>query len=195
MSPRSLFIIILRIIGILWVKNAVLALFQMLTNIYFYTQLSDQNFLLSTTVSQIIVTIVYFLVCWALIFKAGYIVDRLKLSHDITPVLQFKLDKRDSIRIVLVVTGALIIVSQVPEFVANLAHMFDRQPREMYDETNVRSWTPVFVSGVQMLIGLLIIGERATILGILLKDQANNPTDDPEQPVAGGDQDLFSELH
>lgn len=194
MSPRSLFIIVLRIIGILSVKATLLAIGQTLTNIFVLTQLSRETFFLTNIVPDMVVTAIYIVVSWALIFKASYIVDRFKLAHDIAPVLQFKLEKRDSLRIALVVTAAVLLVSELPGFIANLARMFERSPQEMYGEATVHSWTPVFISGVQVVIALLLIGERARILDILLKDPENNPTDDPEQPaVEDNDKDLFPE--
>lgn len=194
MSPRSLFIIILRILGILSVRTLVLVFFQTISNIYLLTQLSDDDILYSAVIPGIFTTAIYFAVSWVLIFKAAYLVDHFKLSRDISPMLQFRFDKRDALRIAVVVTGAILLVNELPTFIANLAHMFDREPQSMFRQRVERSWSPVIQSLAQALIGLLLIGERARIVDILLNDSINNPTDDPEHPAGEeGNKDLFPE--
>ncbi|PZR23042.1 MAG: hypothetical protein DI535_24900 [Citrobacter freundii] len=194
MSPHSLFVIVLRIIGILTVKTTLLAIGQTLTTIFVMTQLSRETFFLTNIFPSIVVIVIYILVSWALIFRTSYIVERFKLSNDIAPVLQFKLDVRDSLRIALIVAAAVLLVKELPGFIANLARMFERSPQEMYGTANAHSWTPVFISGTQVVIALLMIGERKRILDMLLDDPINNPTDDPEPPAgAEENKDLFPE--
>jgi len=197
MSARTLFIIVLRILGILSVRTAILALFQSIGSLFLLGSLTHESILYSNIVSNVVVTGVFFGVSWALIFKAGYIVDRFKLAQDMTPVLQFRIDIRDALRIALVVTGAILLVYELPTLISNIAEKLDAGEPVLFSDGNTVTWRPAILSAIRVVIALLIIGERKRILDVLLKDPANNPTDADLQERVSEDEnkDLFPDQH
>jgi hypothetical protein len=195
MSPRSLFIIILRVLGIFSLKDSILSVFGLFPDVFRYSQFSRTT---SDTILvfavQLIIIAAFWAVSWVLIFKAAYLVDRFDLSRDISPALQFNLRTRDVLRIALIITAGILLALAVPAFISQLIGLFEPEVVSIYAERTV-DWSPVITSGVKVVIGLLMIGERKKIIEFFLKDQAEETAghDDPEPPVDQSQQDLFPE--
>lgn len=189
MSPRSLFIIVLRVLGIFSLKVLVLSILEFILNGFQYFTNSYFSFGLGMIILELVIVGLYFLVSYVLIFRAATLVDRFDLSRDIPNPLGFSINTRDILRIALVITAATLIISELPVLISNGIKML-KQDQLLFNQPV--NWSSVVIPGVKVVIGLLLIGERKRLLDIFLKDQADEPADD--RPTASTEEkDLFDD--
>jgi hypothetical protein len=174
MTPRSLFIIILRVAGILSLKGLLIAVPQLISTVlmlfrgYSGYSIADGLFLI---VISLLTVAVYLAISYILIFKAHVLVTKFGLDQHFTePILNLNISISSILRIAIIVTGFLILVDEIPEFCRLVFFNLQKQRYLSYEE-NSTNWSPVVFSGVKILIGLLIIGERKRILQFLEKSQ------------------------
>lgn len=169
MTPRSLFIIILRVLGIVSLKELFTAVPQLIYTAYsYFSGFSVSAGLFMVFVS--LLTVVLFLwISYVLIFKSPLIVNKLGLDQGFSEdAFQLNISISSILRIVLLITGALIVLSGIPEFCRILYNLLSRQEYYLRN-TEPIDWSPLVFSGVKIILGLLIIGERKRILEFLLR--------------------------
>lgn len=116
MTPRTLFIIILRVLGIISVKSLIVTCFQTLSNAVMIFSIGPVTSVLPVLLSAICTAGVAVIVSYLLIFKADALVTKFGLHKDISErVLSIKADIRSVLNLAIIVTGAILIISELPE--------------------------------------------------------------------------------
>ncbi|RYY52410.1 MAG: hypothetical protein EOO09_21530 [Chitinophagaceae bacterium] len=172
MTPRSLFIIILKVFGIFLLQSLVtqgtLAIYQIFSML---------TLTLGDALAPILVTLLSFgvilWVCYWLLFKPGELVTRFALDqHFKEEKLELNISMESVLRIALIVTGAIILFLELPDLIQRIYERFnvvrffgDHEP----------DWSPIIISGLRILLALLIIGERNRILDLLQKKEIAVP--------------------
>jgi hypothetical protein len=169
MTPQTLFIIILRVLGILSFKELVISIPQLITIVLsFFSGYSISDGLFMVLISLLAVAL-NLAVSYVLIFKADFLVTRLGLDHGIQESsLQLNISLPSILSIAIIVTGFLILVFEIPEFIRMIHARLQQQSIAFYQNEST-NWSPVIASGVKILFGLLIIGERWRILKFLAR--------------------------
>lgn len=166
MTPRTLFVIILRVLGILSVKELFVAIPQLISTIAMYMGNSVSLGLFMVLVSLLTVAL-YLWISHTLIFKAGYLVAKFGLDQNFAePSLQLNISISSILRIAVIVTGALLLISEIPVF-CRIVYNILQQRNLSFMEDGSPDWSPAVFSAVKIMLALLIIGERKRILEFL----------------------------
>lgn len=167
MTPRSLFIIILRVLGILSIKELFIAIPQLISTILIFFQgYSVSGGLFMVFISLLTVALLLW-IAYTLIFKAEWLVTKFGLDQNFSEsTLSLNISSSSILRIALIVTSAIILISEIPEFCRIVYSNMQRQNLSFYEDSSP-DWSPAVFSGVKVIVALLIIGERKRILPLL----------------------------
>lgn len=166
MTPRTLFIIILRVLGILSVKELFVAIPQLISTVAMYSQGNLSLGLFMVVVSLLTVAL-YLWISYTLIIKAELLVRKFGLDQNFAePVLQLNISIPSILRIAVIVTGALLLIWEIPEF-CRLVYINLQRSNLSFLDNNSPDWSPAVFSAARIILGLLIIGERKRILEFL----------------------------
>src|SRR5258706_8897270 len=115
MTPRSLFTIILKCLGIFFIKEFLLIIPQFLS-VFLYFSREDTVFAgIWTLLATLALLAVYFLVFYYLIFKTEYVIQKLQLEKGFDEErFFFKIHRSSLLSIIIIVTGLLIIIDAIP---------------------------------------------------------------------------------
>ena len=167
MTPRTLFIIILRVLGILSIKELFIAIPQLLSAIAVYFQGYSASLGLFMVVVALLTVALYLWISYTLIFKAGYLVAKFGLDQNFAePILQLNISIPSILRIAVIITGAWLLIAEIPEF-CRIVYNILQQRNLSFMEDGSQDWSPAVFSGVKIILGFLIIGERKRILEFL----------------------------
>lgn len=176
MTPRSFLILALRVIAILLIRNLILSITDVLAAVWSTFELVPSRGLLLLFFSLIKTILILALGYW-LIFKTEKIIDSFGLDKGFGEShLQLNLSMRAVLRISLIITGAIILVYEIPQL-AGLAYdnwVFRSYAGRVVD-VEPFNWSPVITSGIRIILALLIIGERKRIIDFLVKENENDP--------------------
>ena len=167
MSPRTLFIIILRVLGILSIKGLLTSIPQLLvilSSFFGGYSVSDSVFMLVISVIAVALdlTVFYFLV-----FRAEWIVEKLKLEQGILESpLQLNISMSSICGLAIIITGFFLLVTEIPELARFIYKRF-QESNITFLQTSSRDWSPAVISVVKIILAFLIIGERQRIVSFL----------------------------
>jgi hypothetical protein len=181
MTPRSLFNIILKIFGLLFLReiaNVIGEIFSAIT--VFFTMDNGAGGILTILFTFLVLAFYVFLV-FQLLFKANLIIDKLKLADGFNEH-EFSFDKQEKfsinisqaliLRIALIVIGGVILAEEIPNFCRSM-YFYLGENHNMRDYINSSSSNAI-LSAVKIVIGLLIIGERTRIIDFIEERQKRN---------------------
>ncbi len=188
MTPRSLFNIILKIFGLLFLKEIVYNIPQLLSSIFYLTK--DFNFVegLGTLIISLIILSFYTYLVFQLLFKTNQFIDRLKLdqgfdehefSFEQTQKFQINISMSLVLTIALIVVGCTILVDQIPNFFRQV-YVYIQEKSQSHTSSDY-DFSFMFISGIKIIIGLLIIGERARIIEFIESHQKKKTVDIKEE--------------
>ena len=124
MSPRSLFNIILKVIGIYFVKEVLLLLPQILTGFRFLNQgwRAEAWFMLF---SVIITLAIYSLVIFYFVLDTDTVIDKLELTKGIEEKnLSISVHRSTVLSIVIILIGMVTVITVLPYFLQSLSTYF-----------------------------------------------------------------------
>ncbi|MES2776008.1 MAG: hypothetical protein V4722_17660 [Bacteroidota bacterium] len=179
MTPRSLFNIILKVLGIFFIKDVVTTVPQLISTAVYLLEFGTGNGSLRSLIYAVLQLAIFTYVSYFLIFNTHKLIDLFKLDKGFEEdQFTFQIDASSVYRIAIIVTGAFILVNEIPEFCRFLFNSFEEGSRDYIREKTGIS--RVVVSVVKMLIGLLLIGERNRIADFFERKQTNSKEDEIE---------------
>jgi len=157
------------VLGILSIKELFIAIPQLISTILtFFQGYSISGGLLMIVISLLTVAVVLW-IAYTLIYKADSLVTKFGLDQNFTEsTLNLNISGSSVLRIAIIVTGALLVISEIPEF-CRIMYSLLQQQNLSYFQDGSPDWSRAVVSGVKIVIALLIIGERKRILQFLEK--------------------------
>jgi hypothetical protein len=169
MTPRTLFIIILRVLGILSLQDLFFSVPELLRVLLSFGKLyglGDGFIMLFVSLLSVALNLA---VSYILIFKAPQLANKLKLDSGINePILQLNISLPSILRIAIIITAFLLLLYEIPNLV-RLIYLGIQQREVTMLRADV-DWSPAFFSGVRIIIGFLLIGERRRILDFLSRN-------------------------
>ena len=179
MTPRNVFIIILKILGIFFIKDIIEIIPQLISTILYLTKSETVDEALWTLVFTLIILAVYFLISYYLIFKTNQIIDKLKLDQGFNQdSLTLNVSTSTILTIAIIVTGAFILTNEIPNLCRVLFSYF-QEKRMTYGQTKPDISYSIFSAG-KIVIGLLLIGERKRIVEFITQRQSKKLKDETE---------------
>lgn len=170
MTLRTLFSIILKILGVFFIKDFLALIPQALSSFLYLTKADTVTEAIWTFVLTLLILFIYGLVSYNLIFKSNLIIDKLKLDKGFAQeTISLDIHQSTILSIAVIVIGGLLVVEEVPNFCRQLFSYF-QEKRMTHGMTNP-TISYAIVSAVKILIGLLLIGEQKRIVKLIERQQ------------------------
>lgn len=166
MTAKNLFTIILKILGLYFIKDIVALVPQLLSVILYLTKgetISEAIWILLTTALTLAA---YVLVAYVLIFKSDVVINKLKLDQgfDQDPI-PLNIHRSTILSISVIVIGGLILIEEIPDFCRYVAAYF--QEKRMTNGLTKPSAIPSVLAAAKAVIGLLLINYQRPIVNFI----------------------------
>jgi Na+(H+)/acetate symporter ActP len=155
MTPKSLFNIILKILGIFFIKD-ILAIIPQLLSVSIYLTEPNVSGAVWTLITTIIILVLYIIFAYYLIFKSDLIIDKLKLDKGFDQeTIPLNIHRSTILSISIIVIGGLIVADEIPNLCRQLFAYF-QEKRLTHGQTNPNISYSV-LAAAKIIIGLLLI--------------------------------------
>lgn len=189
LTPRSLFNIILKVFGLFFLREIIMAIPEALLTFSRFFYLEELAPSVTILIVQLIILFLYGALVMQLILRTNKIIDFLKLDRGFSEnefsfeeghSKKINLTTQEILNIALIILGGLILVNEIPGF-CRLLYLFIDENKSFYG-SNGLSVSNMVASVAKILSGLLILGERERITGFILKKKTE---EDPNELEPG----------
>lgn len=165
MTSRSLFNIVLKILGILFIKD-ILATLPQLLSVFYMIKYNQDGAIGMTVAITLLMLLIYIVVAYYLIFKSEWIIDKLKLdqgfSQDNFPL---NMHRSTILGISIIIIGGYLVADEIPNLCRELYAYF-QEKRMTFGQTNP-TFSYSILSAVKIIIGFLLIGNQRIIVNFI----------------------------
>jgi hypothetical protein len=166
MTPRSLFNVILKILGIFFIKDFLESMSQLFA-VFSLTEkpgaMPEVLWILAATIGILLAELFF---CWLLVFKTDWIIKVLKLERGFNQeTIPLNMHHSTILSISIIVIGGWLVSNEIPNFCRQLFVYF-QEKRMPYGQTNPKIQYSV-VSGVKIVIGILLIAEQRLFVNLI----------------------------
>ena len=163
MTPRTLFNIILKILGVFFIKDFLALIPQIISVFYFLTESEGSNEGIWTLITTLLILFVYAAISFYLIFRTHLIIDKLKLDQGFDEEkIPLNIHRSTVLSISIIVIGGILVVDEIPNLCRQLFSYF-QEKRMIYGQTKP-AIAYSLVSGIKIILGLiLMIGQRPIV--------------------------------
>lgn len=166
MTPRNLFIVILRILGIFFLRDLLAAIPQIITTILSMIGPGSLTEDLWILLSSFLVLGVYALISYYLIFKPGLIIDKLQLDKGFDQeTIPLDIHRSSILSIATIVIGGLILTDEIPNLFRQLFSYYEEKKMTFGLKSPNTSYIILAISKV--LIGYLLVAEQRKIVNFI----------------------------
>lgn len=188
MNPRKLFNVILKIFGLFFLREIIIAIPQVFTSVAPYFSGAD-IWTIITALGFVLLTLgFYTAIAIQLLFKTDKFIDVLKLDKEVTDSeLSFDtqndftidLNSNTLLTISLIVVAGVILTDEIPDFCRQL-YVYVNQNSFRFNSIKPDP-TYLITSAVKILLGLLILGERKRIVDFIETKKQVSVTEEVEE--------------
>jgi hypothetical protein len=165
MTPRSLFNVVLKILGILFIKD-ILAVVPQLLSVFYMIKYNQEGEIGMTLAMTFLTLLIYIVVAYYLIFKSELIIDKLKLEQGFDQDnFPLNIHRSTILSICIIVIGGLLIAEEIPNFCRQLYSYF-QEKRLTFGQTNP-TLTYTILSFAKIIVGLLLVGNQKQIVSFI----------------------------
>jgi hypothetical protein len=176
MTPRSFWIILIRILGIWFLLDSLEVIYSYLAYIPLYSNSSQLSAVITALAMTTLLILIFVLILYLCIFRTDWIIDKLKLDKGF-PEEKFELNMhRSSIyAISIIVVGGILLIRSLPQLIRELILYFQQSslPR---DYSSNPTWSHILLSFLQTLIGIYFITSNRTIVNFIEKQRRKSIT-------------------
>jgi hypothetical protein len=166
MTPRSLFNIILKILGIFFIKDILATIPQLLSVILLLSDSDTTGEAIWTFSLTTLLLLIYGFVSFFLIFKSELIIDKLKLDKGFDQeIFPINIHRSAILSISIIVIGGLIVVDQIPNLCRQL-FLYFQEKRITFGQTSPDISYSVLAAS-KVIIGLLLIWNQRKIVSFI----------------------------
>lgn len=162
MTSRNLFIIIIKVIGLLTLKEILVALAQLVSTSLSYLS-SGAEVVLVLLLASVSVGL-FAVVPYFCLFRAGWLVDKLRLVEDIDQsTLPLNMHRSTVLSIAILVVGGLLLLHEVPYLGLLLLRLSQERRADITDPDT----TPLLLAVAKIIIGLLLIAKQRQLVSFI----------------------------
>jgi hypothetical protein len=156
MASRSLFNLILKIIGIFFIRDILEAFSHTLSALVYFPEYSSTREALFNVAVSIPPLLLYSLLAWLFIFRTEKIIDVLRLEKNFQDKqVSINVQRKMILTASVIIAGAWIVVNEVPEFFRHAVYFY--QERKLYVRMTRPDISYIIMSMVKIIVGLLLI--------------------------------------
>jgi hypothetical protein len=166
MTPRSLFNIILKILGVFFIKDILVSISQLLGFVTQFGKPEAVPELLWTVLTITLVLIVETFFCYLLIFKTEWFIKVLKLDRGFDQeTIPINIHRSTILSISIIVIGGYLVANEIPNFCRQL-FLYIQEKRIVHGQTNPKLDYTV-IAGFKILVGGLLIAEQRPLVNLI----------------------------
>ncbi len=171
MTPRSFWIILIRVMGIWFVLDSLQIIYSYLTYIPLISNVTALGAILAALTITTFVLIFFFLILYLCIFRTNWIIDKLKLDKGF-PEEKFELNMhRSSIyTISIIVIGGIILLRSFPQLCRQIILYFQQSSLPRNYSSNP-TWSYLLLNFIQTALGVYFITSNRTIVSFIEKQR------------------------
>jgi hypothetical protein len=166
MPTSSLFNLILKIIGIFFIRDILESLSHTLSVLVYmpqYATASEATYNLAVTLPPLIL---YSLLAWFFIFRSDAVARFLKLEKNFQQEhVDLRIERSALLTASVIVSGGWILVNEIPEFFRHAIYYY--QERKMYVRMTRPDISYIFMSAIKIAIGFFLVVFNKPIVDLI----------------------------
>lgn len=156
MAPRSIFNLILKVIGIFFLRDILEAFSHTVSAILYIPQYTSAREAFFNVAVSLPPLILYTLIAWLLIFRTEKIINMLGLDKNFPDkTLTVSLERHMLLTGAVIIGGAWVLINEIPEFFRHAVYYY--QERKLYVRMARPDISYIIMSTVKIIIGFLLI--------------------------------------
>lgn len=177
MKTADLFNIILKVFGLLVLKDIIFQLPYLITPIMAFIQNGSTTEGLGILIVSLVIFALYFSLAHLLLFKTEVFMNLFKLDNEFFATdLSLNVSKRNVIAIALVCVCGFILIDEIPNLCRYLFRYYELKQLHL---TELQAPTAdLIVTVAKLVIASLLIGERKKIVEFITREEAAIPEDE-----------------
>ncbi|MEP7259245.1 MAG: hypothetical protein ABI687_12670 [Flavitalea sp.] len=165
MTQRSLFNIVLKALGIYFIKDVLLALSQTVSIIAYLPQYDTPREGFHNLAMGAGPLLVYALSSWLLIFQTSRIIQALKLDRNNEEFITMRIHRSVILSLAVIVTGGITLVNDIPELFRH--GIYYLQERKIYERMAHPDVSNFLMAAIRVITGFLLIMFNRTIVNFI----------------------------
>jgi len=166
MSPRSLFNIVLKVIGIYFVKEVLSLIPQFLSGFLFYTKSDVSTEAIWIFFSTLSIIVIYGFVVVYLVLRTDWVIDKFELDKGFKEeTFSMNLHRSSLLSITIIILGGLIFVNSFPYLCRQVYLYF--QEKRLTGEGLSSHVSYMIVYTIETVTGLLMMGNQRQIVNFI----------------------------
>jgi hypothetical protein len=170
MTPKSLFNIILKVIGIFFIRDILALIPQEVPVVLMFLQRDTVSEGFWIIFMSLITVSVYAYISYYLIFKTEKIISKLKLTDGFDEeVLSINIHRSTILSISIIVIGGIILLDSIPNLCNNLASYIQQYCtyKQFFSAAPEPKSNYIIIDSVKIIIGLLLLGNQRKIVNYI----------------------------
>ena len=169
MTPKTFFSIIVKLFGLLFIKDVCVAFPSLFSQILLFANDTTST---GAIAFSLLPLVLYFFIGWYAIFRTAEVLKIFKLDNSFTEeTLAFNLSAHSMISIAVIITAGYTLTTGIPELLTAIVYFFltFRDNRLGFPNQINPSVMALIVPIVKVILGLILLGEKTLIITFLLK--------------------------
>ena len=169
MTANNLFNIILKVLGIFFIKDILIAL-PSFFGIFISFFGHDVEGTIITSVLSLVSILIYCVIIYFLIFRTNLLIAKLKLTNDfLQEPLKLNIHRSTVLSLAIISTGLFVITQAIPNLVRELVEFinYTRAKNGILGSTEPYKVTWVIADITELILGILLISNQKTIVNFI----------------------------
>ena len=166
MSPRSLFNIILKVMGIYFIKEVLALIPQFLSSFLFYTKSDVTTESIWIFFSTLVIILIYGFIIIYLVLKTDWLIDKLELDKGFEEEnFSMRLHRSSILSISIIILGGLIFLNSFPYLCRHIYLYF--QEKRLAGMSVLSHIDYIIIYTIETVAGLLMMGNQRQIVNFI----------------------------
>lgn len=166
MPIRTLFMIILKVLGLFFLRDFLVVIPQLLSVFSMYINFGSEG--LSPIVAVLLSISAYGYVAFMLIFRTVWVIDNLNLDKGFeVDAVRFNMHRSTVLSICIIVVGAIMFINAIPPLIKYIIEYYQSSRDDLFNPRPRFDWLYIFIHSLQVIIGLLLMGHQRQIVSFI----------------------------
>jgi hypothetical protein len=163
MTPKTLFTIVLKVLGIFFIRDMLSLIPQLLNFISYWLRPHPLDSAFVNVCMILFLILIHTFICYCLIFKTDLLIDKLNLSETFNQeAIPLNIHRSTVLSISIIILGGLILAQEVPNFL-RLLYVYFQERTLLQGEINPATGQ-LIVAGTKIVFGLVLVGNQKMIV-------------------------------
>lgn len=169
MSAKSLFNIVLKVLGILFIKDILISIPSLLSVFYSFGD-ADTSGAISTLLITLLTLLIYCVVAYFFIFRTQQVMERLKLQENMPEdPIPLNIHSSTIVSIAILMVALLLITEAIPLLIRGLTkwYQYNRMTKGFYNGMQPFDYSMILTYIAEIIIGFLLIGYHRQLVNFV----------------------------